>query len=112
MLLLMIFGGTGLVIAGLGVPLVMRRVPPNDLYGLRTPATRKNETLWYEANARSGWYSVLTGVAVAGTALALHLAGVPREVAGAVDILVLLLAVSILCVKSSRMAAKLDRPDQ
>lgn len=36
------------------VPMVMRRVPPNAFYGLRTPKTLSNPQIWYEANRRAG----------------------------------------------------------
>jgi uncharacterized membrane protein len=36
------------------VPMVMRRVPPNGLYGFRTPKTLSNPQIWYEANRLAG----------------------------------------------------------
>lgn len=36
------------------VPMVMRRLPPNALYGFRTPKTLSNPQIWYEANRRAG----------------------------------------------------------
>jgi uncharacterized membrane protein len=36
------------------VPMVMRRVPPNGIYGFRTPKTLSNPQIWYEANRRAG----------------------------------------------------------
>ena len=51
--LAVVFALTGLLLAGLAVPLMRRRVPPNGLYGLRVAATFADEEVWYEANARS-----------------------------------------------------------
>lgn len=45
-----------------GVPLYMRLVPPNPLYGLRVAATRVDESVWYEANHRTGRDFVLLGM--------------------------------------------------
>jgi uncharacterized membrane protein len=54
------------------VPLMLRKVPPNVIYGYRTRATLTSESLWYEANAHFGRGfligSVMSGVA----ALALY----------------------------------------
>jgi hypothetical protein len=44
----------GLFIALLAVPLIRRRVGPNWLYGLRVRATFADESVWYDANERSG----------------------------------------------------------
>ena len=41
----------GLLIVGLSIPLIRRRVKPNRLYGFRTPKTMSSEQIWYEANA-------------------------------------------------------------
>jgi uncharacterized membrane protein len=49
-----IFALYGLILAVLAVPLVLRRVPPNALYGLRVPATFRDDSVWYDANAASG----------------------------------------------------------
>jgi len=53
---------TGLLLAGLGVPLWRGKVPPNALYGFRTPKTRTNEEVWYEANRIGGRDLVLGGL--------------------------------------------------
>jgi len=46
--------GAALLLALLAVPLVLRKVPPNRLYGYRTCATLGDEALWYAANAHFG----------------------------------------------------------
>ena len=43
-----------LVFAVIAVPLVLRKVPRNRLYGFRTPATLSGDRVWYEANAYFG----------------------------------------------------------
>ena len=56
----------GLLIAitfvALGVPLYMRLVPPNSLYGVRVAATELDESVWYEANHRTGRDFMLLGM--------------------------------------------------
>ena len=53
-----------LVLMGLALPLALRRVPPNLGYGLRVPATFKDERVWYDANAASGRELFVLGVAL------------------------------------------------
>lgn len=65
------FVGTGLLLMGISVPLVRRRVPPNGLYGLRVPATRRDAAVWYEANAQHGRDMMGVGAFVVACAVAL-----------------------------------------
>jgi hypothetical protein len=53
--------------AVLAVPLMLRRVPPNVLYGYRTRATLANNVLWYDANAHFG-RGFLLGSVISGAA--------------------------------------------
>jgi uncharacterized membrane protein len=52
----------GLVIAGLAIPLILRRVPPNNFYGFRVPQTLNNPTIWYQANAVAGYFLLASGI--------------------------------------------------
>ncbi len=38
----------------IALPLALRKVPPNVVYGYRTRATLGDERLWYQANAHFG----------------------------------------------------------
>lgn len=42
-----------LLMVGLSIPLLRRRVKPNEIYGLRVGATLADAWVWYEANAKS-----------------------------------------------------------
>ena len=44
----------GLLLIGLAVPLIRRKVPPNHWYGFRVPRTLADPGVWSEANASSG----------------------------------------------------------
>lgn len=62
----LVFALFGLIVALLAIPLILRRVPPNPLYGLRVPATFRDEQVWYDANAASGRDLIVLGaVAIA-----------------------------------------------
>jgi uncharacterized membrane protein len=49
------------VIAG-AIPLAMRKVRPNPIYGIRNKATLSDEGFWYAANAAAGRTLVMGGV--------------------------------------------------
>ena len=57
-----LFAAVGLLMVGLAIPLMRRRVAPNGTYGLRIAATFADEWVWYEANARSGRDLAIFGV--------------------------------------------------
>lgn len=46
--------GCAVVLAGLAVPMVLRKVPRNLVYGYRTRFTLSDDYVWYEANAHFG----------------------------------------------------------
>lgn len=60
---------TAIMIGVIGVPLIVRLVPPNGAYGFRTSATHSNVDVWYSANAFMGW-ALLAGAVVSSIGLA------------------------------------------
>jgi len=44
-----------LLTAVVGVPLILRLIPPNEIYGLRTGKTLYHPEIWYEVNRIAGW---------------------------------------------------------
>jgi uncharacterized membrane protein len=46
----------------LGIPLAMRKVPPNGWYGIRTPETLSNTEIWYRVNALGGKATIAAGI--------------------------------------------------
>jgi hypothetical protein len=55
----------GMILAGLSVPLVLQKMPPNGFFGLRSRATVNNPKLWYKINAFAGKRLLATGLATA-----------------------------------------------
>ena len=45
---------SGLLLIAAGIPMWLRRVPPNALYGVRLGSTLSDDRIWYEINARCG----------------------------------------------------------
>ncbi len=64
--LLALYSFGGLLLAGLSVPLILQKIPPNGLYGFRSRSTLENQQLWYKVNAYAGRRLLVVGL---GTAL-------------------------------------------
>jgi uncharacterized membrane protein len=60
----LVFFIVGLVYIGVGIPLLLGRVPPNAWYGCRTRKTLSSEKIWYPVNRVTGRYMIISGVAV------------------------------------------------
>jgi uncharacterized membrane protein len=56
--------GIALLIAGLSVPLILRKVPMNSVYGVRFPQSFKSDEAWYEINAYGGKALLLATIPV------------------------------------------------
>jgi uncharacterized membrane protein len=69
----------GLLVAGLGVPLWLKWVPPNPLYGVRTRSTLADKSRWYAVNASAGRAMVGVGMVTAIFSVALDRFGVVRD---------------------------------
>jgi len=67
---------SSLFISAVGIPMALDKIPPNALYGFRTPRTLSDEKLWYAANRDAGRALTLAGIVgalgsvVAGAAIA------------------------------------------
>lgn len=71
-LLLLMYVGSGLLAAGLALPLIRRRIPPNGLYGFRIPSTLNHPERWYAVNAAFGRWLLGSSLATACAALLLY----------------------------------------
>lgn len=95
--------GCQMLFALLALPLALRKVGPNVVYGFRTPATLADRSVWYEVNARFG------RVLLAGCALtALAAVGLFRtdvvSASGVVPISVVVLAAPVVVATLAGMA--------
>lgn len=54
----------GPLLAVLSIPLILRWVPRNRLYGFRVAATLRDDGIWYEINARSARQLCVLGLAM------------------------------------------------
>jgi len=53
------FSIPALLILIMSLPLILRLIPRNPVYGVRLPKTVSDDTLWYRANRFAGWMFVL-----------------------------------------------------
>jgi hypothetical protein len=71
-LLLWLFVSTGLLLAGISVPMILGKIPPNGLYGFRVKKTMENPEIWYPVNAYSGKWLFAAGVVQAVAAIGIY----------------------------------------
>jgi hypothetical protein len=60
-LLLVLFLLSSALLAGLSVPMILGKIPPNGLYGFRVKKTMENLEIWYPVNAYSGKWLLVVG---------------------------------------------------
>ncbi len=56
--------GLGLLLILMALPLLLKKVPPNEWYGLRVPATLQNQQVWYAANTWMAKRMIVVGVVI------------------------------------------------
>jgi uncharacterized membrane protein len=61
-LLLVVFLLSGMLMTGLGLPLIFRWVGPNGIYGFRVRRTLADRAVWFAANRYSGCWLTATGL--------------------------------------------------
>jgi uncharacterized membrane protein len=54
--------GIGLLTTAFSVPLVLRKVPMNRVYGIRVPKAFKSDNHWYDINAYGGKLFLVFGL--------------------------------------------------
>jgi len=60
---------SGIGMAGAGLPLMRRRVPPNPWFGVRFPSTLADGRTWYAVNEQSGRDLFVLGITIVVVAL-------------------------------------------
>ena len=77
-ILLALYALSGLLLAGLSVPLILHKIPPNGLYGFRIPSTFENPKLWYKVNAYAGRRFLVVGLGTAVGSIILYFTSPPN----------------------------------
>lgn len=103
--------GLGAAIILVDLPLVLRLVPPNRLYGVRLPEAFTSKRHWYAVNAYGGWWLLLFGVFLAAFGYLTRQAAPPPSSPWAVLYLVVpLAAIFPVLARIKAYARRLPRP--
>jgi uncharacterized membrane protein len=98
---------SGLLIV-VAIPLALRRVPRNVVYGFRTRATMANDGIWFEANAHFGRGLIVASLCGALVAGALNVfMPFPPDVFLPVSLLVLVAPTLIAALATARFVRSL-----
>lgn len=106
---------SGLLLIAAGIPMWLRRVPPNALYGVRLASTLSDDRIWYEINARCGRNLVGIGAGYLALLAAALLFGrswiMPLRVLAPTIVLVVALIVNTILLSraSTRLLAARDQ---
>ena len=69
LLFLIMYCGGGLVFSAISLPLLFRKIPPNNWYGFRVQATLQDPKVWYAANEYMARRLLFVGIITAAAAL-------------------------------------------
>jgi uncharacterized membrane protein len=106
--LLALYVGAGLLLIGLAVPLIRRKVRPNGWYGFRVRQTLADPEVWYAANAYAGRCLLGIGVITVLTAVGLYrVPGMTLDAYALACAGVILTALTVCVIRSSCHLAKL-----
>ena len=65
--------GMGILLIGLGIPMMKEKIRPNRWYGFRTPKTLSDPAIWYPANKSAGFAMLVAGLTMVIASGLLHL---------------------------------------
>lgn len=100
MLVLYIF--VGLLMCGLSLPLIRRKIPPNNLYGFRVRQTLENEDVWYAANEFSAKRLLWLGIATVISAVTLFFLTTRIDLYAMSLAMILLVGLAVCLIQSFR----------
>ena len=101
-LMLVLYISVGLLMCGLSLPLIWRKVPPNNLYGFRVRQTLENEEVWYAANEFSAKRLLWLGIATVVVAVTLFFLTTRIDVYAMSLATILLVGLAVCLIQSFR----------
>jgi uncharacterized membrane protein len=105
----MLYIGGGILLAALSIPLIMRKIKPNPIYGFRTPTTLSNETYWYEVNSYAGKWLLGAGIMIAISAIVLAMLPLSLDTYAILCAVIILGAITIAIVMGVIYMRKLQK---
>jgi uncharacterized membrane protein len=106
--LLVMYVAAGLVLSATSIPLILRKIGPNPVYGFRVKQTLEDPKVWYEVNAFAGKGLLIDGLIT--VIAAIVLAAVPGISVDryAISVMVLVfLALGITLIASIRYLSRI-----
>ena len=101
--LLALYSFSGILLAGLSVPLILQKIPPNGLYGLRVRSTMENPQPWYKVNTYAGKRLLAVGLGSAIGSIILYFITLPNVEEYALSCLGVFLALFLWAIITSSM---------
>ncbi len=98
------------LIAVLALPLAMKLVPPNRIYGFRTAQTLANREVWFRVNRVAGWALLVADTATTCLYLSQPELASGRSLVGVLALVLPLLAALVIAGIYARKAA--DTPER
>jgi hypothetical protein len=97
----------GPVLILLSIPLALRWVPRNRLYGFRVRATLRHDAVWYDVNAHSARQFIVLGAVMVALQFVLPLA-FRDQVLLALAVIGIALIIAINWRRANRLASEID----
>lgn len=96
-----------LLLALIAIPLVLRKVRRNVVYGFRTRFTLSDDAVWYEANAHFGWRLLVASIVSAVAIVILFRADLAPTAFLKASIAVLIAPLSVAVLATARFVRSL-----
>ena len=100
--LLVTYIASGLLMSGLALPLMWRKIPPNHLYGFRVRQTLENEAVWYSVNEFSAKRLLWVGLVTVAAAIVLFFVTTRVDLYAAAISAVMLGGLAVCLIQSFR----------
>ena len=69
-ILMVFYVGAGALLSAISIPLILRKIGPNPVYGFRVKQTLEDPQVWYDVNAHAAKGLFCVGLIIVITALA------------------------------------------
>jgi hypothetical protein len=103
----------GLLLTGLSIPLMLKKIKPNALYGFRIQQTLDDPEVWYRVNAYSGKWLLAAGLATILVSVGLYfIPGLSLDWYASLCALIVLGLLAIGFIASYRQIARLKAEKQ
>jgi uncharacterized membrane protein len=104
-----LFFFTGLLYIGLAIPLIKRKIPPNQMYGFRVKAAFASDAVWYDINEYSARLMRNAGIVILAAVPLLLLSGMNEKLFALFMVGIILIGTIVMVVLSIRRLNKLTQ---